>query len=49
MKGELYPTMLELIGQEEADLRIENWRAMIVVIDSGEMRQCYCKGQKPAG
>ena len=49
MKGELYPTMLELIGQEEADLRIENWRAMIVVIDSGEMRQCYCRGQKPAG
>ncbi|MDG2376290.1 MAG: methyltransferase domain-containing protein [Woeseiaceae bacterium] len=47
MKGELYDQTVELIGQEETDLRIENWRAMIVVIDSGEMRQCYCKGQKP--
>ena len=48
MKGELYESMIELIGKEETDLRIENWRAMIVVIDSGEMRQGYCRGQKPA-
>ena len=48
MKGELYESMVELIGKEETDLRIENWRAMIVVIDSGEMRQGYCRGQKLA-
>ena len=47
MQGDLNSRLVELVGQEETDLRIENWRAMIVVIDSGEMRQCYCRGQKP--
>lgn len=47
LTGELNDRMVELIGQAEADLRVENWRAMTVVIDSGEMRQCYCRGQKP--
>jgi len=47
LSGELYDPMVELIGRKEADYRIENWRAMIVVIDSGEMLQGYCRGQKP--
>jgi len=48
LTGKLYDPMVELIGQKEADHRVENWRAMIVVIDSGEMLQGYCRGQKPA-
>lgn len=48
LKGELYPIMVELLGQAEADANVENWRAMVVVIDNGEMRQCYSRGQKPA-
>ena len=48
LKGELYQAMVELIGQEDADHFVENWRAMVVVIDQGEMRQCYCRGRKPA-
>ena len=48
LTGELYDPMVELIGKKEADHRVENWRAMIVVIDSGEMMQGYCRGQKPA-
>ena len=48
LRGELYSTMVELLGQEDADHFVENWRAMVVVIDLGEMRQCYCRGRKPA-
>lgn len=48
LAGELYDPMVELIGKKEADHRVENWRAMIAVIDSGEMLQGYCRGQKPA-
>ena len=47
LQGELYPTMVNLLGQTAADHNVENWRAMVVVIDKGEMRQCYCSGRKP--
>jgi hypothetical protein len=40
--------MVDLLGQQDADHFVENWRAMVVVIESGEMRQGYCRGQKPA-
>jgi len=48
LRGELKPAMIELIGADDAEHFIENWRAMVVVIDNGEMRQAYCRGQKPA-
>jgi len=47
MKGEMYPKMVELLGQKDADHFVENWRAMVVVCDKGEMRQCYCRGRRP--
>ena len=47
LRGELKPRMVELLGRQEAEHCIENWRAMVVVIDKGEMRQAYCRGQKP--
>jgi hypothetical protein len=47
VSGELYPRMVELLGQQSADHLVENWRAMVVVCDSGEMRQGYCRGRKP--
>lgn len=47
MEGKLYDRMVELLGQDDADHFVENWRAMIVVCDKGEMRQGYCRGQKP--
>ena len=49
MKGELYPKMVELLGQEDADHFVENWRAMVVVIEKGEMRQGYCRARRPEG
>lgn len=48
LRGELKPAMIELIGADDAQHFIENWRAMVVVIENGEMRQAYCRGQKPA-
>ena len=48
LRGELYAPMVELIGQADADHFVENWRAMVTVIDQGEMRQAYCRGRKPA-
>jgi len=47
IKGSLYSRMVELLGQKDADHFVENWRSMVVVIDKGEMRQGYCRGQRP--
>jgi len=47
IKGDLYPRMVERLGQADADHFVENWRAMVVVIDKGEMRQGYCRGRRP--
>jgi hypothetical protein len=48
LKGKLYPRMVELLGQADADHFVEDWRAMVVVIDKGEMRQGYSRGRRPA-
>ncbi len=48
LKGELYPRMVELLGQADADHFVENWRAAVIVIDKGEMRQGYSRGRRPA-
>ncbi|MDH4108733.1 MAG: methyltransferase domain-containing protein [Gammaproteobacteria bacterium] len=47
IKGELYPRMAELLGQRDADHFVENWRALVVVCEQGEMKQGYCRGRKP--
>ncbi len=47
IQGELYGRMVELLGQEDADHFAENWRAGVIVCESGEMRQGYCRGRKP--
>ena len=47
IRGKLYPQMVELLGQQDADHFVENWRAGVVVCESGEMRQGYCRGRRP--
>ena len=47
MRGNLYSRMKELLGNRDADHFIEDWRAMTVVIDAGEMRQGYCRAMRP--
>jgi ubiquinone/menaquinone biosynthesis C-methylase UbiE len=46
IRGGLFSRMVELLGQQDADHFVENWRAMAVVIENGEMRQGYCRGRK---
>jgi len=48
IKGDLYPRMVELLGQKDADHFVENWRAMATVCNTGEMRQGYFRGYRPA-
>jgi phosphoethanolamine N-methyltransferase len=47
IKSELYPTLLANMDQEDADHFVENWRAMVVVCENGEMLQVYCRAKKP--
>ncbi len=46
IRNDLYDRMVELLGQEDADHFVENWRAGVIVCESGEMRQGYCRGRK---
>ena len=47
IKSELYPRMLEVLGQQEADHFVENWRSMVVVCVNGDVFQGYYRGRKP--
>lgn len=48
MQGPLKPRMLELLGQEQTGHFIENWRAMLVVLEQGELRPGRYRAVKPA-
>ena len=47
MKGPLYQTLVKRAGQAETDRNIDVWRAMCVVLDSGELRPGHMKAVKP--
>jgi phosphoethanolamine N-methyltransferase len=47
IQKELYPRMVERLGKEEADHFVENWRAMMVVCEKGEVFQGYYRARKP--
>lgn len=49
MKGPLYPKMVEILGHEYADHYVEVWRAMNVVIESGELRPGHLRAIKSSG
>ena len=47
IKSELYPRMVELLGKQEADHFVEDWRAMKVVCVKGDVYQGYYRARKP--
>ena len=47
LKDKLYPTMVEMVDQAYADEYVEDWRALVVILEAGEMRQGYFRGRKP--
>jgi len=48
LRGDLYPRMLELLGKEDADHFVEDWRSMVVVWENGELTQTVCRSRVPA-
>ena len=41
IKGDMYAQLVEVIGQQDADHFVENWRAMVIVCEKGELTQTY--------
>jgi ubiquinone/menaquinone biosynthesis C-methylase UbiE len=48
MRGPLDAAMLDVLGREHRDHFHENWRAMVAVLDSGELRPGFYRARKPA-
>jgi phosphoethanolamine N-methyltransferase len=48
MQGPLAATMVELLGEEMRAYYLENWRALTVVLDNGELRTGRMRARKPA-
>ncbi len=48
MQGPLKAQMIEMLGCEQQEHFLENWRAMFVVLDKGELRPGFYRGTKPA-
>jgi phosphoethanolamine N-methyltransferase len=48
MQGPLKAQMIEMLGREQQEHSLENWRAMVVVLDKGELRPGFYRGTKPA-
>jgi phosphoethanolamine N-methyltransferase len=48
IESELYPRMLELMGEDATNHFVENWRALKAVCEKGDLLQVYSRGQKPA-
>jgi len=46
IRNEGYSDILDLIGKEEADLFVENWRVTMNICESGEMLQVYSRAYK---
>ena len=42
------PQLTAAAGEEDSAHLIETWRAMTVVLDSGELRPSRFRGRKPA-
>ena len=48
MQGPLKARMIEVLGQEQQEYYLENWRASVIVLDKGELRPGFYRGVKPA-
>lgn len=48
MQGPLKAQMVALLGREKQEHFLENWRAMVVVLDKGELRPGFYRARKPA-
>ena len=49
MIGPLKPTMIAALGKEKQEYFVEDWRALTVVLDNGELRPGRFRAKKPLG
>jgi len=49
LAGPLYEQLAATVGKDFVDHEIEVWRALTVVVDSGELRPCHLRARKPGG
>jgi SAM-dependent methyltransferase len=49
LAGPLYDKLVARVGKAFVDHEIEVWRAMTIVVDSGELRPGHLRARKPAG
>lgn len=49
LAGPLYDRLAARVGKDFLDHEIEVWRALTVVVDSGELRPAHLRARKPAG
>jgi phosphoethanolamine N-methyltransferase len=49
LAGPLYQQLVARVGKAFVDHEIEVWRAMTVVVDSGELRPGHLRARKPGG
>ena len=47
LAGKHYEYLVEKLGREFADHEVEVWRALKVVVDSGELMPCHLHAEKP--
>jgi phosphoethanolamine N-methyltransferase len=47
LKGPLYQQMVDLLGQADADHFVENWRALAIVFEKGDLTQTIFRSIKP--
>ncbi len=48
MRGPLKQRMIDVLGAEKQAHFVENWRALTVVLDRGELRPARFRAVKPA-
>ncbi len=48
LEGELRLLVIERIGRDRAEHFVNNWRQLMLVLESGELRPTHLKGRKPA-
>ncbi|MDX1509301.1 MAG: methyltransferase domain-containing protein [Woeseiaceae bacterium] len=47
IRGDLYATVVDKLGQADADHFVENWRMLARVCEAGELLQGYSRGRAP--
>jgi len=48
MQGPLKARMIDMLGREQQEHFLEDWRAMVVVLDKGELRPGFYRARKTA-